>query len=57
MFQKDNGLVQDGVTGANTWNAILSGQTTLYTVTVQHLSKSVAEDIVGKYGGTMKAEG
>lgn len=57
MFQKDNGLVQDGVTGVNTWNAILSGQTTLYTVTVQHLSKSVAEDIVGKYGGTMKAEG
>lgn len=56
-FQKDNGLVQDGVTGALTWAAILSGQTTLYTVTVQHLSKSVAEDIVGKYGGTMKAEG
>lgn len=56
-FQKDNGLTQDGVTGANTWAAILSGQTTLYTVTVQHLSKSVAETIVGTYGGTMKAEG
>lgn len=56
-FQRDNGLTADGITGQRTWSAINSGKTTLYTVTVQHLSKSVAEDIVGKYGGTMKAEG
>lgn len=57
QFQRDNGLSVDGVTGKNTWNAILSGGTTLYTVTIQHVSKSVADDIIKKYGGTMKKEG
>ena len=56
-FQKDNGLTADGVCGKNTWSAIDSGKTTLYTVTIQHVSKSVAENIVGQYGGVMKAEG
>lgn len=57
QFQGDNGLQQDGITGARTWEKILSETTTLYTVTIQHVSKSVAEDIVGKYGGTYVAEG
>lgn len=56
-FQKNNGLTADGICGKNTWSAIDSGKTTLYTVTIQHVSKSVAENIVGQYGGVMKAEG
>lgn len=56
-FQKDAGLTADGICGAKTWTALESGGTTLYTVTVMHVSKTVAEDIVGKYGGNMVAEG
>ena len=56
-FQRDNGLTADGICGKNTWSALDSGKTTLYTVTIQHVSKSVAENIVGQYGGVMKAEG
>lgn len=56
-FQKKNGLTADGICGKNTWSALDSGKTTLYTVTIQHVSKSVAENIVGQYGGVMKAEG
>ena len=57
QFQRDNGLGVDGICGKNTWNALLSGEAKLYTVTIQHVSRSVAEDIVGKFGGTMKEEG
>ena len=56
-FQRDNGLTADGICGKNTWSALQEGKATLYTVTIQHISKSVAEEIVGKFGGTMKAEG
>ena len=56
-FQKDAGLSADGVVGTATWDALESGKTTLYTVTVQHLSRSVAEGIIGTYGGVMTAEG
>lgn len=55
-FQRDNGLQADGICGKATWGAILEGQAELYTVTIQHVSKSVADSIVGKYGGTMKKE-
>ena len=55
-FQKKNGLQVDGICGKATWGAILEGQTELYTVTIQHVSKSVADSIVSKYGGTMKKE-
>ena len=56
-FQKNNNLVADGIVGKNTWNALTSGETPVYTVTIPHLSKSVADEIVGKYGGTMTKEG
>ena len=57
MFQRDHGLTQDGVVGKNTWAALDEGKTELYTVTVQHISKTVAESIINTYGGTMKKEG
>lgn len=56
-FQRDRGLTADGIVGRNTWAALEDGKTTLYTVTVQHVSKTVAEEILGKYGGNMTAEG
>lgn len=55
-FQSDNGLTADGIVGAKTWEALNSGETTLFTVQIQHLGKAVADEIVGKYGGTMIAE-
>lgn len=56
QFQKDMGLVQDGIVGKNTWNALETMERTLYTVTIQHVSKSVADSIISKFGGTMVAE-
>ena len=55
-FQKKSGLPVTGVCDDATWDALESGQTMLYTVTIQHVSKSVADGIIGKYGGTMKKE-
>lgn len=55
-FQRDNNLVVDGIVGKKSWECLMSGTTTTYTVTINHLSKSVAESIVGTYGGTMTAE-
>ena len=56
-FQRDNGLTVDGVVGRATWSALDEAKTTLYTVTIQHVSKSVADGIISTYGGTMQAEG
>lgn len=56
QFQKDNGLKADGICGKNTWLALYSGKISLYTVTIQHVSKSVADDITGKYGGIATLE-
>lgn len=55
-FQKANNLSVDGVVGRNTWTALEAGQAEFYTVTIQHVSKSVADSLVKTYGGTMKKE-
>ena len=55
-FQKDNGLAVDGVVGRNTWAALEEGQKELFTVTISHVSKAVADSLVKQYGGTMKKE-
>lgn len=57
LFQSDHGLANDGIVGVLTWSALESGETETYTVTVQHVSRTVAEAIVGQYGGVMTAEG
>lgn len=56
QFQKDNGLTADGVVGPATYAALDEGKQKLYTVKVQHVSKSVAESIINVYGGTMALE-
>lgn len=55
-FQRNNGLNPDGITGPLTWAALEDGKQTFYTVTVRHISKTVADDIVKKFGGVMTAE-
>ena len=57
QFQTDKGLKADGVCGSATWDALMSGEIELYTVTIPHLSKPTAEELVGKYGGSMVKEG
>ena len=54
--ESGNPLSVDGICGPRTWAALEAGQTELYTVTIQHLSKSVADSLVKTYGGTMKKE-
>ena len=56
-FQKDHGLTPDGVIGQKTWEALESGTVPMYTVVVSHMSLSVADEIISKYGGTMTLEG
>ena len=62
QFQKDHGLTQDGVVGPKTWDALqkaVDSQTATvvyYDVTVTHVTKDVADEIVGKYGGKIVAE-
>ena len=56
-FQTNAGLNVDGIVGKQTWEALDAGTVIVYTVTVPHLSRTVAEEIVKKYGGTMTKEG
>ena len=57
-FQKDHGLTVDGVVGKTTWKALESSseQEQLFTVTIPHLSKEMADDLLTKYIGTMTRE-
>ena len=56
-FQRKNGLTADGIIGRNTWAALEEGQKEMYTVTISHISKAVAESLVNQYGGKKKKEG
>lgn len=56
QLQKDNGLTADGIVGAKTWAVLNSTKEKLYTVTVKHCKKAVADEIQKKYGGEITAE-
>ena len=58
IFQKDRGLTIDGVVGQKTWEALESAseQNYLYTITIPHMSKEMANDLLSKYIGTMTLE-
>ena len=56
-FQKDHGLVSDGVVGTKTWEALNETGTNLYVVTIPHLPKFKAEALIKDYvGASMKEE-
>lgn len=54
-FQKDNGLKVDGIIGDATWEA-LESPTVLYTVTIPHLPRNLAEALVNQYPGSVMTE-
>lgn len=53
QFQRDNGLDPDGVIGPHTWEALQGKPAALYTVTIPHLTKGVAESLVKQYSGAI----
>ena len=56
-FQMDAGLTQDGICGKKTWAALDEDPVALWTVTVPHLPKTKAEELVKEYvGATMTEE-
>ena len=58
MFQKDNGLTQDGIAGSKTWNALSTATKTKYcTVVVKNIPIATGNEIIKKYGGTLTEEG
>lgn len=55
-YQADHGLKSDGIIGPATWESLNDGKAVYYKVSLSHVSKSVAEEIIGKYGGVMTKE-
>ena len=57
-FQRDWGLTEDGVVGEKTWAMLESvpERKVLYTVTIPHVSKAIAEEILKQYAGTMEQD-
>lgn len=56
QFQRDNGLDADGIVGQKTWDALERQDKALYTVVIQHLTRSKAESIIKAYGGIVEEE-
>ena len=60
QFQRDHGLVVDGVVGPKTWAALDAAEKPAkepeYTVTIKHMKKDKAEELIRLYGGEMAAE-
>lgn len=56
-FQKDNGLVVDGVIGQATWNALDGAEPAIrYTVTIPGLTASQADALILQYPNSTKTE-
>jgi peptidoglycan hydrolase-like protein with peptidoglycan-binding domain len=56
-FQKDNGLTVDGIIGPMTWDALdRTEPLTLYTVTIPHMTKSKADQLLSQYPGAVIVE-
>lgn len=58
QFQRDWGLYVDGIVGPGTWDMLESSpvRKKFYTVTIPHLSRETAEELLTKYTGTMTEE-
>ena len=66
-FQSNSGLTSDGICGPATWAAIdkavggatqdTAAKTTLYTVTIRHLTQYDAEALKARYDGAVTIEG
>ena len=56
-FQKDRGLVADGICGPKTWTAIDGSEpTTMYSVNIPHLTCTKAQALVEQYPGATMIE-
>ena len=55
-FQRNNGLVADGIIGEKTWEDLDAPMSSLYTVTVPHLTLYQAEALVKQYSGAYMTE-